>query len=173
MSIESVMPSNHLILYVPFCSCLQSFPTSGSFQMSRLFTSGGQNNEASASASVLPVNIQDWSPLGRTGWISFQSKGLSRVFSNTTVQRHQFFCTQLSLYSHIHTWLLEKPALTRRTEQRSSPTPPTGAPLNPCSEVWRCLKPLTVHLASDTASPPGGLSTPGPTALSPQSSKKD
>ena len=95
---------------VPF-SCLQSFPASGSFQMSQFFTSGGQSIRVSASASVLPMNTQDWFPLGWTVWISLQSKGLSRVFSNTTVQKHQFFGAQLSLQSnsHIHTWLLEKP----------------------------------------------------------------
>ena len=82
---------------VPFSSCPQSFPASGSFQMSQLFVSGGQNNGVLALASALPMNIQDWSPLGWTGWISLQSKGLSRVFSNTTVQKHQFFGTQLSL----------------------------------------------------------------------------
>ena len=82
---------------VPFSSCLQSFPASGSFQMSQLFTSGGQTTGVSASTSVLPMNIQDWSPLGWTDWISLQSKGLSRVFSNTTVQKHQFFSAQLSL----------------------------------------------------------------------------
>ena len=82
---------------VPFSSCPQSFPASGSFQMSELFTSGGQSIGVSASTSVLPMNTQDWCPLGWTGWISSQSKGLSRVFSNTTVQKHQFFCTQLSL----------------------------------------------------------------------------
>ena len=76
---------------VPFSSCLQSFPASGSFQMSQLFTSDGQSIAVSPSTSVLPINIQDWFPLGRTGWISLQSKGLSRVFSNTTVQKHQFF----------------------------------------------------------------------------------
>ena len=94
---------------VHFSSCLQSFPASGSFQMSQFFTSGGQNIEASA--SVLPMNIQDWFPLGWTSWISLQSKGLSRVFSNTTVQKHQFFGAQHSSQSnsHIHTWLLEKP----------------------------------------------------------------
>ena len=81
----------------PFSSCLQSFPASGSFQMSQLFTSGGQTIGVSVSTSVLPMNTQDWFPLGWTGWISLQSKGLSRVFSNTTVQKHQFFCTQLSL----------------------------------------------------------------------------
>ena len=108
-STESVMPSNHLV--VPFSSHLQSFPASGSFQMSQFFASGGQSIHISASASVLPMNIQDWCPLGWTGWISLQSKGLSRVFSNTTVQKHRFFSTQLSLQSscHIHTWLLEKP----------------------------------------------------------------
>ena len=96
---------------VPFSSCLQSFPASGSFQMSQLFISGGQCTVASASASVLPMNIQDWFPLGLTGLISLQSKGLSRVFSKTTVQKHQFFSAQLSLWSnsHIHTWILEKP----------------------------------------------------------------
>ena len=98
---------------VPFSSHLQSFPASGSFPMSQLFTSGGQSIGVSASASVLPMNTQDWSPLGWIGWIFLQSKGLSRVFSNTTVQKHQFFGTQLSLWSnpHIRTWLLEKPQL--------------------------------------------------------------
>ena len=95
----------------PFSSCPQSFPASGSFQMSQFFASGGQSIGVSASTSVLPMNTQDWSPLGWTGCISLQSKGLSRVFSNTTVQKHQLFGTQLSLQSnsHIHTWLLEKP----------------------------------------------------------------
>ena len=82
---------------VPFSSCLQSFPASGCFQMSQLFTSGDQSIGVSASTSVPPMNTQDWSPLGWTGWISLQSKGLSRVFSNTTVQKHHFFGTQLSL----------------------------------------------------------------------------
>ena len=82
---------------VPFSSCLQSFPPSGSFQMSQLFIPGGQSIGVSASASVLPMNIQDWFPLGWTGWISLLSKGLSRVFSNTTVQKHQFFSAQLYL----------------------------------------------------------------------------
>jgi len=81
----------------PFSSCLQSFPASGSFPMSQFFASGGQRIGVSASASVLPMNIQEWSPLGETGRISLQSKGLSRVFSNNTVQKHQFFSTQLSL----------------------------------------------------------------------------
>ena len=82
---------------IPFTSHLQSFPPSGSFPMSQFFTSGGQSIGVSASASVLPMNIQDWFPLGWTGWISLQSKGLARVFSNTTVQKHQFFGAQLSL----------------------------------------------------------------------------
>ena len=96
---------------VSFSSCPQSFPALGSFPMSQLFTSGGQSIGVSALKSVLPMYTQDWSPLGWTGWISVQSKGLSRVFSNTTVQKHQFFGTQLSLWSnsHIHTWPLEKP----------------------------------------------------------------
>ena len=96
---------------IPFSSCPQSFPASESFQMSQVFASGGQSIGVSASTSVIPMNTQDWSPLGWTGWISLPSKGLSRVFSNTTVQKHQFFSTQLSSQSnaHIHTWPLEKP----------------------------------------------------------------
>ena len=101
---------------VPF-SCLQSFPASGSFLMSQLFASGGQSIGASALASVLPMNIQGWFHLGLTGWISLLSKGLSRVFSDTTVQKHQFFSTQFSWWSnsHICTWLLEKPNLCRQS----------------------------------------------------------
>ena len=95
---------------VPF-SCLQSSPASESFPMSQFFASGGQSIGASASASVLPMNIQGWFPLGLTSLISLQSKGLSRVFSNTTVQKHQLFSIPLSSWSnsHIHTWPLEKP----------------------------------------------------------------
>ena len=93
----------------PFSSCLQSCPASGSFPVSQFFTLVGQS--IGASASVFPMNIQDWFPLGLTSLISLQSKGLSRVFSNTTVQKHQFFSAQLSLWSNscIHTWLLKKP----------------------------------------------------------------
>ena len=96
---------------VPFFSCPQLFPASGFFQMSQLFISGGQSNGVSALTSVLPMNTEDWSPDWWTGWISLQSKGLSGVFSNTTVQKHQFFNAQIPLYSnsHIHTWLLGKP----------------------------------------------------------------
>ena len=96
---------------IPFSSCPQSLPASGSFPMSQLFPWGGQSIGISASASVLPMNTQDWFPLGWTGWIFLQFKGLSRVFSNTTVQKHQFFGPQLSSQSnsHIHTWPLEKP----------------------------------------------------------------
>ena len=96
---------------IPFSSCLQSFPGSGSFPRSQFLASGGQSIGVSASASVLPMNIQDWFPLWLTGWISLQSKGLSRVFSNITVQKHKFCGAQLSLSSnsHIHAWLLEKP----------------------------------------------------------------
>ena len=93
---------------IPFSSHLQSLPTSGSFQISQLFASGGQSIGVSASTSVLPMNVQDWSPLGWTGWISLQSKGLSGVFSNTTVQKHQFFGTQLSELSPL-TATREKP----------------------------------------------------------------
>ena len=96
---------------VPFSSCPQPLPASGTFPVSQLFSWGGQSIGVSASTAVLPKNTQDWSPLEWTGWISLQSKGLSRVFSNTTVQKHQFFSPQLSSQSnsHIHTWPLEKP----------------------------------------------------------------
>ena len=105
---DAIQPCHPVI---PFSSCPQSFPVSGSFPMSQLFASGDQSIGVSASASVLPMNTQDWSPLGWTGWISLQSKGLTRVFSNTTVQKHQLFGAQLSSQSnsHIHTWPLEKP----------------------------------------------------------------
>ena len=98
---------------IPFSSCLQSFPASGSFPMSQFFASGCQRIGVSALASVLPMNTQDWSPSEWTGWISLQSKGLSGVFSNTTVQNHQFFDAQLSSRSksYIHTWPVEKPYL--------------------------------------------------------------
>ena len=94
---------------IPFSSYLQSFPTPGYLPMSKYFKSGGHSIGVTASASVLTMNIQDWFPLGLTGWNSLQSKGLSRVFSNTTVQKYQFFSAQLSLWSnsHMHTWLLE------------------------------------------------------------------
>ena len=113
MFIESVMPSNHLILCRPLLFPPLIFPASGSFQMRQLSASGGQSIGVSASTSVIKMNTQDWSSLGWTGWVSLQSKGLSRVFSNATVQKHQFFGAQLSLWSnsHIHTWLLEKPLL--------------------------------------------------------------
>ena len=96
---------------IPFSSCPQPFPASGSFPVSQLFTSCGQSIGVSTSTSVLPMNTQDWSPLGWTGWISLQSKGLARVLSNTIVQKHKFFGTKLSSQSnsHIHTWPLEKP----------------------------------------------------------------
>ena len=98
---------------VPFSSCHQSFPASESFPMNQLFTWGGQSTGVSALASFLPKNTQGWSPLEWTCWILLQAKGLSRVFSNMTVQKHQFSCAQLSSQSssHIHTWPLEKPVL--------------------------------------------------------------
>ena len=97
MSIESVMPSNHLILYRPLLLLPSTFPRIRVFSKESVFASDGQSIAVSASASVLRINIKDWFPLGLTGWISLQSKGLSRVFSNTTVQKHQFFGAQLSL----------------------------------------------------------------------------
>ena len=102
-SIESEMPYS----VIPFSSCLHSLPASGSFRMSQFFTSGDQSIGVSAPASVFPMNFQVWFPLGLTDLISLQSKGLSRVFSNTTVQKHQFLSTQSSLWSHSHicTWL--------------------------------------------------------------------
>ena len=111
LCIESVMPANLFILCCPFSSCPQSFPASGFFPVRQLFAWAGQSIGASASASVLPLNIQCWFPLGLTGLISLQSNRLSKVISNTTIWKHQFFSTQPSSWSnsHIHTWLLEKP----------------------------------------------------------------
>ena len=111
MSIKSVMPSNHLILCCPLLLLPSVFPSIRVFSNESVFTLDGQSIGPSASASVLPMHIQDWFPLGWTGWISLQSKRLSRVFFNPTVQKHQFFIAQLSLWSnsYIHTWLLEKP----------------------------------------------------------------
>ena len=96
---------------IPFSSHLQSFPAPGSFLMGQFFASGGQTTGVSVSISVLQMNIQDWFPLGWTDWVCLEFKGLSRVFSNITVQKHQFFGAQLSLQSksHVHTWLVEKP----------------------------------------------------------------
>ena len=116
MSISSVMPSNHLILCCPLLLPPSTFWASGSFPMNQFFISGAQSIGVSASAWVLPMNIQDLFLLGWTGWLSY-SQRLSRVFSVTTVQKYQFFTAQLSLWSnsHIHIWLLETTALTRRT----------------------------------------------------------
>ena len=134
MSIESVMPSNHLIPCHPFSSCPQSFLASGFFPMSRLFTSGGQSTGASVSVSVLPMNIQGWFSFRLTGLISLLSKELSRVFSSTTVQKHQFFGAQPSLWSnsHIHMWLLGK----HKQEYYSGlPSPSPGDLPNPGIET--------------------------------------
>ena len=110
MSIESVMPSNHLILCHPLLFPPSISPSSRVFSSELVLHIRWPKYWNSASSSVLPMNIQNWFPLGWTGWITLQSKGLSRVFSNTKVQKHQFFCAQLSSYSnpYIHTWLLEK-----------------------------------------------------------------
>ena len=110
-SIESVMPSSHLILCRPLSSCPQSLPASESFPRSQLFIWGDHSTGVSALASLLPKKSQGWSPSEWTAWVSLQSKGLSRVFSNTTVQKHQFFGPQLSSQSnsHIHTWPQKKP----------------------------------------------------------------
>ena len=132
MSIELVMPSNHLFLSCPFSSCPQSFPTWGSFQMSQLFEIGGQSIGASSSTSVLPMNIQGWFPLGLTDLISLQSRGLSRVFSNITVWKHQFLGAQPSLWSnsHIHMWLLEKRELWPIRYKRFLLDPPENMQVN-------------------------------------------
>ena len=113
MSIKSVMSSKHLILCCPLFLLPSIFPSIRVFSKSQFFASGGQSIGVLASASVLPMNIQDWFPLGLMDLISWQSKGLARVFSSTTVQKHQFFGAKLSLWSncYIHTWLLEKPQL--------------------------------------------------------------
>ena len=113
MSIKSVMPSDHLVLCHLLLLLPSIFPSIRVFSSDRLFASGDQSIGASASTSVLLMNVQDWFPLEGTGWISLQSKGLSRVFSSTTVQKYQFFCAQCSLLfnSYIHTWLLKKPYL--------------------------------------------------------------
>ena len=121
MSIESVMPPNLSSSAVPFSSCLQSSPASGSFPMSQLFSPHGQSVGASASASVLPMNIQDWFPLGMTGLISLLSKGLSRAFSNTTVQNHQLFGTQL-LYGPTLTSIHRKKESKESQVAQSCPT---------------------------------------------------
>ena len=118
MSIVSVMDPTISFSVIPFSSCPQCFPVSGSFQMSQLSTSGGQSIGVSASASVPLMNTQDWSPLGWTGWISLQSEGLSRVFSNTTVQKYQFFSAQIFFIlqlSHPYMTTGKTIALTRRT----------------------------------------------------------
>ena len=125
MSIASVMPANNLTLGHPFSSYLQFFPASGSFPRSQFFASGGQSIGVSVLASVLPMNTQDWFPLGLTGWNPLQSKELSRVFSNTIVQRHQFFGAQLSLQSNSHLILLE------------------------CSSVFRNLFSIYIHFLGD------------------------
>ena len=117
MSIELVMPSNHLFLCRPLLLLRQYFPASGSLPMSQLFASGGQNIGVSVSTSVFPMNTQDWYPLGWIGWIFLQSKGLSRVFSNTTVQKHQFFGAQLFYTSTLNPYLTtgKTIALTKQT----------------------------------------------------------
>ena len=141
---------------VPFSSCPQSLPASESFPMSQFFAWGGQNIGVSASTSVLPMNTQDWSPLGWTGWISLQSKGLSRVFSNTTVQKHHFFCTQLC-FSFSNTWTMkfqrfklvlekaEKPEIKLPTSTGSSKKQENSRKTS-ISALLTMPKPLTVWI---------------------------
>ena len=164
MFIESVMSSNHLIFCHPLLPFPSIFPASESFQMSQLFASGGQSIGVSASTSVLPMNTQNWFPLGWTGWISLQFKGLSRVFSNITVQKHQFFSTQLSLYSnsHMHTCQFSSVA-------QSCPT--LCDPMNcsmPGLSVHHQLPESTqthVHWVGDAIQPSYPLSSPSPPAF--------
>ena len=140
MSVESVMPSHHLILCHPLLLLPSIFPSIRVYSNESAVCIMWPSIRASASASVLPMNTQDWSPLRWTGWISSQSKGLSRVFSNTTVQKHQFFGTQLSLWStsHIHTWLLEKPSVSQFSSvAQSCPTL--------CDPMNRSMPGLPVH----------------------------
>ena len=151
MSIESVMPSYHLISVAPSPVLNLSQPQ-GFFLVSWLFTSGDQSIRASASASVLPMNIQGWFPLGLTGLICLLAKGLSRVLFGTTVQKHQFFGTQLSLWSDscIQTWLLEKPLKVNPNESSGTtmPTPSRRAWMLWGGEdtPWMLLPPLSSHL---------------------------
>ena len=130
---------------VPFSSCPQFFPGSGSFQMSQLHASGGQSIGVSASTSVLPVNTQDWSPLGWTDWIFLQSKGLSRVFSNTTVQKHQFFSAQLSSQpnSHIHT-SIQFSSVAQSCLTLAPWTAAQQASLS-ITNSWSLLKPMSIE----------------------------
>ena len=168
-SIESVLPSKHVIFFALLSSCFQSPPASGSFPVNWLVASGGQSIRTSASASVLPMNIQDWLLLGLAGWNSLQSKGLSRVFSNTTVQKHQFFGTQLSLWSnsHNHTWLLEKPPVS--SVAWSCPTLcNTTNCCTPGLPVHHQLPEFTqthVHWVGDAIQPSHPLLSPSPPAL--------
>ena len=158
---DAIQPSQPA---VPFSSCPQSFPASGSFPMSQLFASADQSIGASASASVLPMNIQDWFPLGWTGWISLQSKGLSRDVFNTTVQKHQFLGPQFSLWSnsHIHSWPLEKPELWKPDSTKGwQGWGATGTFINcwqKCKIIWplwktisKFLIKLNIHSAHDPA----------------------
>ena len=142
LSIELVMPSNHLILCHPLLLLSLIFPSIRVFSNESVFCIRCQSIGVSASASVLPMNIQDWFPLGWTGWISLLSKALSRVFSNTTVQKHHFFGAQLSLYSnsHICTWLLEIMALTGSYLEDL-----TGSPVMALSITWGCRPVLTAE----------------------------
>ena len=152
---------------VPFSSCLESFPELEAFPMSQFFASGGQSIGISASASVIPMNVQDWFPLGLTGWISLLSKGLTRVFSNTTVQKHQFFGAQLSLStsSHIHASdqirsVTQSCPTLCDTMNRSMPGLPVHHQLPEFTETH-------VHRVSDAIQPYHPLSSPSPPAPNP------
>ena len=162
---DAIQPSHHLLSPSPPALNHQA---SGSFQMSQLFTSGGWNIGVSASTSVLPMNTQDWFPLGWTGWISLQSKGLSRL-SNTIVQKHQFFGTQLSLLfnSHVHRWLLEKPSVQFSHSVLSDSLRPHGL-RHASLPVHHQLPEFTqthVRWVGDAIQPSHHLSLPSPPAL--------
>ena len=147
---------------IPFSSCLQSFPSSGSFPMSQFFTSGGQSTGAWALASVLPMNIQDWFPLGLTGLISLLSKGLSRVFSNTTVQKHQFFSAQPSLTAQLS--MISQLVHLLSPVQLCDPMD-CGTPGFPVHHQHLELAQTHVHRFSNAIQPSYPLSSPSPTAL--------
>ena len=163
MSIASLMPPNPLMLCC-FLFLPSIFPSTRSLPLSQFFASVGQSIGVSVSASVLPMNVQDWFPFGWTGWISLQSKGLSRVFSNITVQKNQFFGTQLSLWSnsHIHTWLLEKTSASQFSRSVASDSLWPHGPKHARPPVYHQLPEFTqthVHWVCDTIQPSHPLSS--------------
>ena len=165
MSFVLMMPSSHLVLCYPFSSCLQSFPASGSFPMSWPFASGGQSIGASALASVLPTNIQGWFLLGLTGLISLQSKGFSRVFSSTIVQKHQFFSAQPSLWSNSHIHTCQAVSSVAQLCLTLFDPMDCRKPGFPAHHQLLELTQTHVHWIGDAIQPSHPLSSPSPPAL--------